>query len=393
MIQDAHYAHRARPKLPLQPMQPIKKASRGWLLLLVASLLLHLFLINWGSDLLTVPEKTADKSPIVIAELKPLPPVAKPILAPKPVSKPSAVPRKIQKRAAAPPPIPSSEPEVPDMPIVETRTPIPTIALTDNANNSGSLPNSGAETGAASDGSNAPPQPAPKVDPVIPAAPTAVHYDTKPPPSAELKYDVEALNKGQTYHGGGKITWQTNGSNYTINGEAGVLFINALDFKSEGELNDYGVSPLLYTEKKFRKSATSTRFQRAPDTITFSASTNSYPRTGGEQDRASIVWQLASIGRGDPGKIVPGGVIDLFVAGDKDAETWRFQILGQEEIKVGSGSVMTWHLARKPQQGSYEKTLDIWLAPEQEWYPVKLRFTEKNGDYLDMSMSKLKQLN
>ncbi|QRX83945.1 DUF3108 domain-containing protein [Glaciimonas sp. PAMC28666] len=385
VIQDAHHE---------RPTQPIKKASRGWLLLLVVSLLLHLFLINWGSDLLTVPENAVVSSPVVIAELKPLPPVAKPILAPKPVvPKPAAVSRKVRNKAAIPPSTPRSEPEVPDMPITETRTPIPTIALTDNASIQINPSNGGAGSGPPSEGPSVPAQPTPKVDPAVPAAPTAVHYETKPPPSAELKYDVEALNKGQTYHGGGKITWQTNGSSYTINGEAGVLFINALDFKSEGELNDYGVSPLLYTEKKFRKPVTSTRFQRAPDTITFSASTNSYPRTGGEQDRASIVWQLASIGRGDPGKIVAGGVIDLFVAGDKDAETWRFQVLGQEEIKVGRGSVMTWHLARKPQQGSYEKTLDIWLAPQQEWYPVKLRFTEKNGDYLDMSMSKLRQLN
>ncbi|MEB0014091.1 DUF3108 domain-containing protein [Glaciimonas sp. Gout2] len=378
-------------------IQPNRTASRGWLIVLAASLLLHLFLINWGSNLLTVPKIASDKSPVIIAELKPLPPVDKPILAPKPIPpKPSPVLRKVQRKTADRPQSKPSEPEVPDMPIKETRTPIPN-SVSDNITNNtapAAINGNGPETASTGDASSgAPVQPVPKVEPVAPPPPTAVHYDIKPPPSAELKYDVEALNKGQTYHGGGKITWQTDGTNYTINGEAGVLFISALDFKSEGEINAYGVAPVLYTEKKFRKPATSTHFLREPNNITFSASANSYPRTGGEQDRASIVWQLASIGRGDAGKIVPGGVIDLFVAGDKDAETWRFQILGQEEIKVGTGTVMTWHLARKPQKGSYEKTLDIWLAPQQQWYPVKLRFTENNGDYLDMSLSKLKLLN
>ena len=39
--------------------------------------------------------------------------------------------------------------------------------------------------------------------------------------------------------------------------------------------------------------------------------------------------------------------------------------------------------------GRYDKSIDIWLAPQQDWYPVKLRETDKNGDYLDMSLSSL----
>ncbi|PUA18216.1 DUF3108 domain-containing protein [Glaciimonas sp. PCH181] len=365
-----------------QPTKPKRAASRRWLILLAVSFLLHILLINWGSNKIGIPQPASPQPTIVTAELKPLPPVAKPVLIPKP-NKPALVARKEPRKIAAPPPPP--EPEVLDTPIRETRTPITPITPTDTVTSLDSDSDKPPQTTTSSTNTTALPENAP-------VAPTGVHYETKPPPSVELKYSVEALKKGQTFHGSGKITWQTDGHNYTINGEAGALFISALDFKSEGEINDFGVSPALYTEKKFRKPATNTRFQRTPSTITFSASANSYPRTGGEQDRASIVWQLASIARGDAGKIVPGGVIDLFVAGDKDAETWRFQVVGQEQITVGAGTVATWHLARKPQQGSYEKTLDIWFAPQQQWYPVKLRFTESDGDYLDMSLSKLKQL-
>lgn len=376
----SHTSRRARSS------QPTRTASRRWLIVLVISILLHVFLIDWGSSKFGRPQPFAQQQTIVMAELKSLPPVVKPLLAPQAV-KPKPATHKALKTAARPQPAP--EPQVPDTPIRETITPITT---SEPPNSVEPAIHNGSETTTPSGNtSSAPAQPA-SASEVKPAEPSAVHYDTKPPPSAELKYDVQALKKGQTYFGSGKITWQTDGGSYTINGEAGILFISALDFKSEGEINGFGVAPVLYTEKKFRKSATNTHFQRERNTITFSASTNSYPRTGGEQDRASIVWQLASIGRGDAGKMVPGGVIDLFVAGDRDAETWRFQILGQEEITVGAGTVAAWHLARKPQQGSYEKTLDIWLAPQQQWYPVKLRYTENNGDYLDMSLSKLRRL-
>lgn len=73
----------------------------------------------------------------------------------------------------------------------------------------------------------------------------------------------------------------------------------------------------------------------------------------------------------------------------RDGEVWNIQVIGEEEIEVGIGKLRAWHVTRTPRQGSYEQKLDIWLAPEQNWYPVRLRFTEVNGDYLDMSLSSI----
>ncbi|MFC6518880.1 DUF3108 domain-containing protein [Undibacterium arcticum] len=120
-----------------------------------------------------------------------------------------------------------------------------------------------------------------------------------------------------------------------------------------------------------------------------SASTKSYPRQGGEQDRASIIWQLAGIGRADASVFAPGAEIDLFVAGARDGQVWRIQVVGQEQIETGTGKTVAWHVTRAPDPGSYDKSIDIWLAPQQDWYPVKLRETDKNGDYLDLSLSSL----
>jgi hypothetical protein len=50
----------------------------------------------------------------------------------------------------------------------------------------------------------------------------------------------------------------------------------------------------------------------------------------------------------------------------------------------------TWHVVRMPKPGSYDQKLDFWLAPQHEWYPVKLRYTETNGDYLDLSLSAMR---
>lgn len=213
-------------------------------------------------------------------------------------------------------------------------------------------------------------------------------YQVQAPPSAELQYKAHSHRKGQDLYGNGSIRWQSDGKTYTVSGDFNVLFLTLLNFRSEGTIDpDFGVSPVIYSEKRFRRSETNTHFQRAGKLVSFSASTKAYLRQGGEQDRASVVWQLAGIGRRDSEKIKPGAEFDLVVAGVRDAEVRHVRVLALEEVDSSLGKVKAWHLVHNRRPGSYEHTLDIWLSPEWDWYPVKLRYTEKSGDYLDLVLS------
>lgn len=209
------------------------------------------------------------------------------------------------------------------------------------------------------------------------------------PPPVDLEYEVQALRDGQPVYGHGKIRWRNDGSHYAVVGEAGVLFFTVLNFRSSGDVNQSGVAPVLYSEKRFRRSETNTHFQRERNLISFSSSTVSYPRQGGEQDRASIVWHLAGLGGSQPESFVPGAQISVFVAGVRNGETWNIQVMGKEDIDTGIGKLDAWHLKRSPRAKSHDQQLDIWLAPGQHWYPAKLRFTDPNGEYLDMTLSDL----
>ena len=361
-------------------------SRRRWLWVLALTILLHVLLIGWGSHQFSVSSPVNRPDQVMLADLLPLPPVEKSVLLPQTAKPKQKISPPARRKLTVAPPSASVEkvPEaVPDTPTRETVTPI-----IDDATMAAALSFAGAT---------------PAAETISPAAePTAAavetkpaagkQYHTNPPPSAELKYDVEALNKGQNYQGSGKIMWQTDGGSYSMNLEAGVLFFTVLDVKSEGEINGFGVAPVTFTQKRFRKQPTITTFHRELNQIVFSDSSNNYPRSGGEHDRSSVVWQLASIGRGDSSQFAPGTVIDMFVAGPKDAETWRMQVVGEEQISVNGNNTDVWHVIRIPQAGSHEQRLDIWIAPQQEWYPVKLRFTETDGDYTDMSLSKLKRL-
>jgi hypothetical protein len=213
------------------------------------------------------------------------------------------------------------------------------------------------------------------------------------PPPIELAYDVKQMSRASNpTYGHGTIRWQTDGSTYRIDGNAGVLFFDVLDFRSEGRIDQSGIAPVRYSEKRFRRPEANTHFHRERRIISFSASGRSYPRLGGEQDRASVIWQLASMGRSGGAAFTPGADFDIFVAGVRDGEVWRIEVIGKEELDIDGTTVATWHLRRVPYRGSSDKQLDIWLAPQREWYPVRLRFTDPNDDYLEMTLSEMKPI-
>lgn len=376
-------------RMPIDPTQrrlfraPV---SGRWVTLLIASVLLHFILIGWiGSDNISVPSMRDQSSAPITAQLHRMQPVQPP--APE-KSKPGRT------KAAKPKPAPRAIPAAPSGAIATAPTgappPLaaPEISTMDLAQASAAFV--ATETGipAGEIPPNAPQQGEPQQN-AASGRSDVKQYKVSIPPSAELKYNVQALRDGQMVYGSGKINWQSDGGHYTVKGEAGILFFTLLNFTSTGVIDDFGMAPEIYSEKRFRRSETNTHFHRERNTISFSASTATYPRKGGEQDRASIIWQLTGIGRGDSGKFKPDAEIDFFVAGVRDASPWRIRVIGQEEIEIGSGKVIAWHVVRIPKQGSYDQKLDIWLAPQHEWYPVKIRFTETNGEYLDMLLSNL----
>jgi hypothetical protein len=362
-----------------------KPRALRWAALMIASILMHLVAFNWIEGRIAIPSFGEQSPAIITTELRSAAPTVAPAEAA--TAKPEAPPRKPRpkprRQTASPPPAPAATPE----PAVEVaESPPPQGVEVPGATVEPPTDVAAGETAAPAEAENTAPAVSEAKDASAPVEQSA-RYKVDPPPSVELKYDVVALQKGRNVYGRGKITWQAEGNSYTVTGEAGIMFFSVLDFKSEGMIDEFGVAPVIYSEKRFRKPETNTHFHRERNTISFSASTAAYPRKGGEQDRASIIWQLAGIGRGDSKAFAPEAELDVFVAGVRDAETWRIRVIGEEEIEVGTGKTNAWHVVRIPRPGSYDQRLDIWLAPQQEWYPVKLRYTETNGDFLDMSLS------
>lgn len=224
------------------------------------------------------------------------------------------------------------------------------------------------------------------------AAPASAppRYKTNLPPPAELSYAIKAQQKGIALDGEAVMRWTTDAGKFSATNEASAMLVGKiLDAKTEGAIDAWGLAPLSFTEKRRRREPTTTTFDREAGLIRFTASEQTYPIQGGEQDRNSAIWQLISVARATPAKFRPGSNWTFFVAGRRDAEPWTFKVIKKEKLSTSLGEIDTVHVERTPAADSKDQHLDIWLAPAHEWYPARLRFREDDGDVIEQTLRKI----
>ena len=224
--------------------------------------------------------------------------------------------------------------------------------------------------------------PAPPPSPPPPAPEQARHYKTNVPASAQFDLHVDRRDAdGTKWQGVAAMAWENRGESYRLTLEVGLSMlitrINLLVLTSEGQIDGTGIVPVKATEKRKGRAQTATHFNRDARAITFSATTATAPWQEGAQDKATVPFQLAAIGRADVNQLA--GNIDILVGEEKEATVFRFQLVGEEELDTKMGRLVTWHLRRPPKPGTYSSQLDIWLAPSMQWYPVQIRNTEASG--------------
>ncbi len=222
-----------------------------------------------------------------------------------------------------------------------------------------------------------------------------MRYPTNLPPSAQLHYTIKADRSGLTLLGEATVNWQLSApgtsQSYLVNTETrAALFGKIMQADSRGVIDTFGLAPAEYDEKPRNKPGTQTRFDRDAKQITFSESKETYPLAGGEQDRTSVVWQLVSMARAAPKKFVPKSEWNFFVAGRRDAEKWTFTVEEKVTLATPLGTMATVHVVKAPPPDSKDQRVDIWLAPSLEWYPVRLKFSDADGDTIDQRLDQIK---
>ena len=365
------------------------RPRRGAIALGLAIVALHYVTIDWLATHIgparaeTPPPPAAISAQLRLTLPEPAPaPVApapaKPVVAAKPKAapKPAVAPQPATTDAAADT---GSGPAGPAMPLEE-----PGAAAAPAAASAAAAPDPAAEPAAVKASAEAAPA---GPEPAMPR-----RYNVNLPASADFLLDVKRRDAdGTTWSGEAAMSWRNRAGQYKATLEVGlsmlVTRINLLVVSSEGVIDDAGIAPVTMTEKRKGRALTATHFNRETGRITFSASERSYPLPPGAQDKASLPFQLAGIGRSDVNQFA--GDIDLFVGEDKEANLFHFVFIGEEEIDTRMGRLVTVHLSRPPKRGTYSSRLDIWLAPSQGWYPVQIRNTEASGALTTQTVSRI----
>lgn len=211
-----------------------------------------------------------------------------------------------------------------------------------------------------------------------------------PPPSSQLQYHLRADIKGLSVEGSGQIDWQADAKQYRLVFDTSTQLTGQLmSEKSEGAIDRSGLAPTNFLLKRIRKDPVTVVFDRRAGQINFPGDAPPYKIQGGEQDRLSVIWQLLSVARARPNSFVPGSSWKFFVAGHHGAESWTFQVKDKQRLRTNLGEVDTLHVTYAPNDVNNGRQVDIWLAPSQEWFPMRLRFTEPKGDAIEQTIEKI----
>lgn len=298
---------------------------------LAASVLLHLGLLS-GAWVLPPVLIFPDESPPITARIVNLPPPVK-VVAKPPPPKP-ALPNK---RASHPLQALPEPAEILPLPVLTE--PIPSTPVE---------------------------EPAPSIaTEVMPAAPTAPALNPLPRRvtlAFGARYGVASGHQ--------TLLWVNEGERYTITsiispqGMASLLYSGQFVQTSRGRIVASGLQPEEFWDQRGDKRSQS-RFDYASQTVLNESSkgTRTYPLPAGLQDAQSLLFQLALTAP-------PPAESDNPVFNGKKVRSYRYRVVGEENLETPLGLLRTLHMARVTETSA--ERFEIWLAIDRYYLPVKL---------------------
>ena len=199
---------------------------------------------------------------------------------------------------------------------------------------------------------------------------------------ALLLYDGRGEEKGFKYSASGELWWQPEALRYSARLELAAFGFRVRTWTSKGELTDGGLQPLRFGDKP-RGAEQATHFQRDKGIISFSANNADVPLQAGAQDKLSALLQLSALFAGEPARFVAGTSIRFQAADAHRAEVWDFKVGGTENLELPGGTLRSTRFTKEPTV-EFDQRIEVWLAPDMQFLPVRIRITEANGAFADL---------
>jgi hypothetical protein len=200
------------------------------------------------------------------------------------------------------------------------------------------------------------------------------------PGSTRLKYDINGEVKGFRYFANGELLWLHDGATYDARLEISHFLLGSRVQTSKGNLTEHGLEPIRFGDKV--RSEVAAHFERNKNKVSFSANTPDAPLLSGAQDQLSVFIQLAAMLGGDADRFGVGTHIPFQAIGPRSSESWDFVVGPAESMALPGGQVKAVKLTRDP-TGEHDPKVEVWLAAEMDYVPVRIRLSQSNGDFVE----------
>lgn len=206
------------------------------------------------------------------------------------------------------------------------------------------------------------------------------------PPSARLAFDVTGEVKKFRYNASAELLWRQDGTQYEARQQIKAFLLGARSQSSVGQITPQGLRPTRFGDKSRSERAAHFDFERGE--VIFSANAPRAAISSGAQDRLSVFIQLGALLAAAPERYPPGTRITLTTVGARSAERWTFTVEGPQTLELPAGSTPALKLQRLPRPDQrYDQKAELWLGTDMGYLPVRIRLTQANGDFADLSLS------
>lgn len=173
-------------------------------------------------------------------------------------------------------------------------------------------------------------------------------------------------------------------------GMLAVFYSGNLLQTSTGELGAQGFLPQRYTEKRGRRPERQLTFDTRARRIRQGGDAGiefAFPE--GTQDRLSVFFQLGLLARSHEAVSRPGQRFMLPLAGMNRIDEPLFHVISREPLRTNAGRFEALHIAASKPGDHDAPKFDVWLAPDLDMMPVRIRVVEgKDKRVIDQVLRK-----
>lgn len=211
------------------------------------------------------------------------------------------------------------------------------------------------------------------------------------PKQLALTYDASAARGPLVLSGESKLTFARDGERYEFNAETVALGIFRATQRSSGTVRGDVLAPALYQEERTGRPGFLTTIDWSARRVTFAPGgrkSNPHPSEAELlllqapappllQDRLSVLLQVGVALRAQPARTS----VAFPVAGARRVAWTRFERRDEAPVTLPLGQLASLRYERPLDEDN--DRIEVWLAPDACWLPVRIRYTDRKGGVID----------